>query len=71
MPKTLGDNFNNSGLTHLIAVSGFNITILVIFFGYFIKYFPPYIRFILISIVITLFTILVGFNPPVIRAAIM
>ncbi|MGB2111106.1 MAG: ComEC/Rec2 family competence protein [Patescibacteria group bacterium] len=25
-------DFNNSGLTHFIAVSGFNITILIIFF---------------------------------------
>ncbi|MDR1945513.1 MAG: ComEC/Rec2 family competence protein [Candidatus Peribacteria bacterium] len=55
----LSDNFNNSGLTHIIAVSGFNITILIVFFGYIIKFFPPYIRFILISIIIILFTILV------------
>ncbi|MDR3151187.1 MAG: ComEC/Rec2 family competence protein [Candidatus Peribacteria bacterium] len=61
MPETLSNNFNNSGLTHMIAVSGFNITILIIFFGYIIKFFPPYIRFIVISIIITLFTILVGF----------
>ena len=32
--KDLKDNFNNSGLTHFIAVSGFNITILVLFFSF-------------------------------------
>lgn len=71
LPKTLSDNFNNSWLTHFIAVSGFNITILIVFFGYLIKFFPPIIRFILISVVIILFTILVWYNAPVIRASIM
>ncbi|MDR2640248.1 MAG: ComEC/Rec2 family competence protein [Candidatus Peribacteria bacterium] len=54
-----------------MAVSGFNITILIIFFGFIVKYFPPFVRFVFMSIIIILFTILVGFNAPVIRAAIM
>jgi competence protein ComEC len=28
-------NFNNSGLSHLIAVSGFNITIIIFFYHFF------------------------------------
>lgn len=71
LPETLSTNFNNSWLTHLIAVSGFNITILIIFFGFIAKYFPPFIRFIFISTIILLFTILVWFGAPVVRAAIM
>ena len=31
MSETLRNNLNNSGLTHLVAVSGFNITIIIIF----------------------------------------
>jgi ComEC/Rec2-related protein len=71
LPANLSTNFNNSGLTHIIAVSGFNITILIVFFGYIIKFLPPYIRFTFISIIIILFTILVWFNAPVVRASIM
>jgi len=38
LPQDLKDNFNNSGLTHFIAVSGFNITILVLFFSFIFKF---------------------------------
>ncbi|MDD3145246.1 MAG: ComEC/Rec2 family competence protein [Candidatus Gracilibacteria bacterium] len=71
MPKELSTNFNNSGLTHLIAVSGFNITIIIIFFGYIIKPFPNYLKVVLMSLIIVLFTILVGYGAAVIRASIM
>ena len=71
MPEYLKNNFNNSWLTHIIAVSWFNITILIVFFWFITKLFPPAIRFVLISIAIILFTMLVWYNPPVIRAAIM
>jgi competence protein ComEC len=33
-PKDLSDNFNRVGLTHIIAVSGFNISIIASFFMY-------------------------------------
>lgn len=71
MPKQLGDNFNNSWLTHIIAVSWFNITILILFFWYITKFFPPSLKLITISTIIILFTMLVWYNPPVIRASIM
>ncbi|USN59485.1 MAG: ComEC/Rec2 family competence protein [Candidatus Peribacteria bacterium] len=31
LSETIKNNFNRSGLTHFIAVSGFNITIIVVF----------------------------------------
>jgi len=62
--------FNNSGLTHFIAVSGFNITILIIAFSYIFKYFPSIIRVVIISVLIVLFVILVWDTAPVIRASI-
>lgn len=67
----LKTNFNNSWLTHFIAVSGFNITILLVFFGLFLKYFPSSIRVILMTFFIIVFVILVWDTAPVIRAAIM
>jgi len=71
IPDDLKTDFNNSWLTHFIAVSGFNITILVIFFGYIFQYFPVWLRSICIVISIVSFTILVGFSAPVVRASIM
>ncbi|MDD2908111.1 MAG: ComEC/Rec2 family competence protein [Candidatus Gracilibacteria bacterium] len=71
LPKELSTNFNNSGLTHIIAVSGFNITIIIIFFGYIVKSLPSILKTIIMSLLIVIFTILVGLGAAVIRAAIM
>ncbi len=71
LPNELKEDFNNSWLTHFIAVSWFNITILIIFLTYILKYFPIFIRVVFITIFIALFTILVWDTAPVIRASIM
>jgi competence protein ComEC len=71
LPKDLQQDFNNSWLTHFIAVSWFNITILIIFITYIIQYFPIWFRTIIITLSIILFTILVWDTAPVIRASIM
>ena len=71
LPKELKQNFNNSWLTHFIAVSGFNITILIVFFSIFLKYLPKYFQIPVMSIIILLFVILVWPSAPVVRAWIM
>ena len=71
LPNELKQDFNNSWLTHFIAVSWFNITILIVFITYLLQYFPILIRIIFITIFIAFFTILVGDTAPVIRASIM
>jgi len=71
IPKEIKNNFNNSWLTHFIAVSWFNITILIIFFWLFLKIFPISIRLILLTIFIILFVLLVWYSISVVRAAIM
>lgn len=71
LPNDLKQDFNNSWLTHFIAVSGFNITILIIFITYLIQYLPNTLKIIIITISIILFTILVGYTAPVIRASLM
>ena len=71
LPNQLKQDFNNSGLTHFIAVSWFNITILIIFITYIIKYFPIWLKSLIITISIVFFTILVWDTAPVIRASIM
>lgn len=71
LPKELKENFNNSWLTHFIAVSWFNITILIVFFSVFIKYIPKHAQIITMSIIIFIFVILVWPTAPVIRAWLM
>lgn len=65
------EDFNNSGLTHFIAVSWFNITILIIFVWYLVKYFPKTLQVVVISCFIIFFVLIVWDTAPVIRAAIM
>ena len=71
IPDSLKNDFNNSWLTHFIAVSWFNITILIIFLAYILQYFPVFIRIICVLLFIIFFTILVWENAPVVRASIM
>ncbi len=71
LPPELKTNFNNSWLTHFIAVSGFNITILILFFSFILKGLPIIIRTILITTLIVFFVLLVWDTAPVIRASIM
>lgn len=71
IPKDMQSDFNNSWLTHLMAVSGFNITILIFFTLYLVKFFPVFLRVIFVTIVISFFTLLVWEAVPVLRASIM
>lgn len=71
LPEELKQNFNNSWLTHFIAVSWFNITILILFFWIFIKFLPNFAKIWTMSIIIFLFVMLVWPTPPVVRAWIM
>ncbi len=72
MPADLDDSFRRSGTSHLIAISGFNIAIVsslitLLFASLLGKWRGTAAAIISIS----LYTILVGANPPVVRAAIM
>ncbi|MEN6435222.1 MAG: ComEC/Rec2 family competence protein [Anaerolineaceae bacterium] len=65
--------FRNTGTSHIIAISGFNIAILS---GLFIKLFNRIFSnkrksFLFAVTAILLYTLLVGAQPPVVRAAIM
>lgn len=63
-------HFNNSGLTHIIAVSGFNITIILIFLSFLFRSFPIIIRLLLALICVGFFTLLVGPQISVLRASV-
>jgi len=63
-------NFNASGLTHIIAVSGFNITIILIFLSFLFRSFPIWIRLLLALVCVGFFTLLVGPQVSVLRASV-
>jgi len=70
--STLSD-FSRAGVTHIIALSGFNITILIVFFdGLAVRLLVKRrLRFFLVVSTILVFTIFVGAGASIVRAAIM
>ncbi len=71
IPDSLMDEFNITGLTHIIAISGYNITIIIVFVMWALAKLPRMIGFVFSIISIILFTLFVGASPAVVRASIM
>lgn len=73
IPEDVQENFRDTGTSHIIAISGFNIAILAGLFTYICNRLFRNIWKSLFStiILIGMYTILVGSDPPVVRAAIM
>lgn len=72
IPSNVEDAFQETGTTHIIAISGFNIAILAgLFISLSSRFFPrrwaPWVALT----GITFYTVLVGAQPPVVRAAVM
>jgi competence protein ComEC len=72
IPRQVSQAFRDTGTAHIIAISGFNITILA---GLFLKIFSRLLGrwrgALAAGIGISLYTLLVGASPSVVRAAIM
>lgn len=71
IPDTLMQAFNTTGLTHIIAISGYNITIVIAVISSLLFWIPHRIRSIPAIIAIIAFTLFVGASAAVTRAAIM
>lgn len=71
IPEDVMEDFNASGLTHLVAISGYNITLIVVFVGGLLSGFSRRMQIILTMSAIVLFVILVGASAAVVRAALM
>lgn len=72
LSASLKDDFNETGTRHVIAISGFNITIIAgILIAFFRRSFGPLRGNWLAIIGILIYTILVGADAAVVRAAIM
>lgn len=72
IPPDVTADFNATGLTHIIAISGYNIAIVIAFItGLFGSIVPRRWQFPLAAFFVSVFTLLVGASPAVVRAAIM
>lgn len=71
IPEDILETFNTTGLTHIIAISGYNITIVIAVIASALFFVQPQYRLIPSVVAIVAFTIFVGASAAVIRAAIM
>ena len=72
IPKSLMDQFRATGTAHIIAISGFNIALISAWLvRLFSRLLQRYAALVAALIAIVLYTILVGADPPVVRAALM
>lgn len=71
IPDYLLEAFNITGLTHIIAISGYNISLIIILISSLFKNSSRRIKVPFIIVFIILFTIFVGASAAVVRASIM
>lgn len=71
IPKALTDAFNATGTSHIVAISGLNIVILLRFFQIFTKRWPKNLVFIVGILGLVFYSILTGLTASVVRASIL
>ena len=71
MSQEIQNDFQVTGLSHIVAVSGSNITMMLAVFLTLFLFLPRFVAFILSISLIVIFTIFVGMSSAVVRAAIM
>lgn len=72
IPKPLMDQFRATGTAHIIAISGFNIALIsASLVKLFSRLLQRYAALVAALIAVALYTVLVGAEPPVVRAALM
>ena len=72
LTKELQQAFKNTGTAHIIAISGFNISIIAgIFFAFFSRFFGDRRGAVIAILGIALYTFIVGADAAVVRAALM
>jgi competence protein ComEC len=71
LPEQVQEDFRISGLSHIVAVSGSNITMIMALVMTLLMFLPRMISFAVSVVFVILFTIFVGMSAAVVRAAIM
>ncbi|MGC8872940.1 MAG: ComEC/Rec2 family competence protein [Chloroflexia bacterium] len=71
LPRDVAEAFSRSGTSHILAISGWNITLVVGFLGAGMRFLPRRLSFPLLLGGIAAYTLLVGAGAAVVRAALM
>ncbi len=71
IPPGLQDAFRTSGLTHILAISGYNITMILLILSAVFCWVPLTWRILPCGIILVVFTLFVGASASVVRACIM
>lgn len=71
LPPAVVDDFSKTGTSHIIAISGYNISIIIALLAVLAKYFGRKISFWLSLGVIISFVVMAGSSASVLRAAVM
>lgn len=71
LSEELSDNFRRAGLMHIVAVSGYNVTIVLSLINSVLFWISVRRRFVPLAIMATLFALFTGAGAPVVRATIM
>ncbi len=69
--KTLTEQFREAGLIHIVVLSGYNISIIIVALSFMLLWLPRALRMVAIIFSIFIFTIFVGPSATVVRAALM
>lgn len=71
--KEFMESIRLSGVSHIFSVSGFHVSIIVIAFVIFLSLMriPKFVQFIVISIFLAGYSLIVGLKPPVVRASVL
>lgn len=70
-PKDLGDVFRATGISHIIVLSGFNITLLITSILFLLRMTPLIVRVLTTVFFVLMFVVMVGAEASSIRATIM
>lgn len=71
IPKHVTRDLERTGLSHVIAISGYNITMVITMIGALLGFLPRRPRILLTTIAIILYVLLAGASASAVRAAIM
>jgi competence protein ComEC len=71
IPDYLMQKFNITGLTHIIAISGYNITLVIVIIGGIFGFLSRKLKVVFSILFVFIFTVTVGASAAVVRAAIM
>jgi len=71
LPDSLYNKMYNGGILHVIVASGYNVSVILSITFFFFRYFNKYINIVTSIVVLILYLLFSGLNPPLIRASIM